>query len=302
MEKKSFDELYKEILNEYKNTYRKKQLESLKSSIKETYRRFLIELFMTIVFGIFISILFKKNLIFYFFAFYILLYLAYIMTYKNSKFNILFKNEIIGKMIRNFGDDFSYDFQSGFSSSEVLNVDMTLWHNYFHSEDLITGKLFNGFPFKSSEIYLRKDAGKQIYTVFKGTLTQVKLPTKVSNEVVLNYIASDPQKSVIELESQDFKDVYQLSSKDRILAAKLFTTEVINKINSLNDYKAINFLNIIIKDDTINFFYVFPGSYLEKNLLFPLNEKSLKQIYSEIKLNIEFSHDISQMIVNNIEK
>ena len=297
MEKRSFEELYNEILNEYKDTYRKKQIESLKSSIKETYNKYPIDFLVIMCLGIIFSIALKKFLILYFFAFYLLIYFLFLTHYRNSKFNILFKNEIIGKMIKNLDDRFSYDFKSGFTSDDVLAIDSTLKHDIFYSEDLITGDFDNNLSLKSSEIILKDRDGRDVIIVFIGTLSQVKMPVSVSDEVTLQYSYED---NSLELESNDFSDTYTLSSENRLLAAKLFTPEVINKINTIINYKIVDFINIIIKDNTINFFYIFPGSYLEKNVLFPLNKTSLEQIYNELKLNIEATNEISQMILNNM--
>ena len=95
MEKRSFEELYNEILNEYKDTYRKKQIESLKSSIKETYNKYPIDFLVIMCLGIIFSIALKKFLILYFFAFYLLIYFLSAMSEDQA--------EIIGRYTRDNG-------------------------------------------------------------------------------------------------------------------------------------------------------------------------------------------------------
>lgn len=201
-----------------------------------------------------------------------------------------YKENIMKKALKEYKPNLTY-FPNGCIPEEYYKKAKFENYDTYHSEDRINGKL-NGIDFMIADIHVKDKKetsdGTEYVTLFKGPVAIMTLPnTQNINIAIINNTISNYHNNLpkIQIDNPIFEDIYDVYSDDQILAMRILTPSVTNKILSL--YKKHDFkFEVKIINNTI-YFRFYSGELFASNSITPKEEAIRIAIYFEILTGIE---------------
>lgn len=297
---------------DFKEIYSKINLENLdkvNNIIKRKNITLIILLILLLIFIFFRKIIFSNDIVMIIFAaFFIFILVINILT--TIKYKKMFREIIIKKMVNLYNINLEYFLNKGIVETEYNESGFYKEFDKYHSENLISGRIFNKYFLKMAQVTTKKVeilkddkgriTGKQDHIVFNGLYGEVNIKDldKLEIEVAPNTIKSKYKSSRIEMDSAEFENKYDIFSNNKIKALEIFSSEVIDKMNEFraNMGKTIQ---IRIKNGKL-FFNVYLGEIFEppklKNSIdYDVLYKYFKIIDQPISLLIEILKNIDEM-------
>ena len=189
----------------------------------------------------------------------LILFIASRTSYKK-----MYKQIVIESLVKSYDEDFNY-YTDGISLIEykISNFDSNF--DEYKSEDRIYGKLKTGDRFEFAEIttyrikeYKDSNGSKteERKKTFSGMYGIVWLEKNLlSNiQITLNSVMNKYNKDRIEVESGEFEEEYDLITKDKMMAMRIFTPDLIEEINTIKRSTKIP-IEIKIDENKIFFRY-----------------------------------------------
>lgn len=243
VEKKKFNDIYNEIVEETKDFF-----ENLK---KVQVRNFTIAAVGAIVLSMLVMIVNKQDIMLFIPLAIAIVFVA--VFFGNLYYRKNYKDVIIGKLVKKYNDNFTY-YQDGttITNSDYYQAGFDRNWDEIVKEDGVSGSLEDGSHFRMAQLttYKRRkyldDNGKmqeERVKLYKGTFCVVNLKKVIMNqiEIIGNTRKYKYNKNRIEIDSANFEKEFDLIAKDRIQALRIFTPEVIETIVSLKERIKVNF-------------------------------------------------------------
>ena len=233
--RKAFDELYDDV---YRKTIN--MIEEARKKVKKTLLIILLVLISINVIVYFIVDFKVEVTITISIAFIVMI--IFIITSRNS-YKKMYKQIVIENLVKSYDNNFNY-YTDGIPLIEykISNFDSSF--DEYKSEDRIYGKLGTGDRFEFAEITTyrireykdssgyRTEERKKTYSGMYGVVWLEK--NLLSNiQIVLNSVMNKYNKDRIEVESSEFEKEYDLITKDKMIAMRIFTPDIIEEINTI---------------------------------------------------------------------
>lgn len=226
----------------------------------------------------------------------------------NLKYEEVFKNSVIKKIINLYNSKLNFSYTKGISQSEYIESQFNNEFNKYSSKDLIHGEIFDNTYLKMSYVKIAKEetetdenGNTQTTTVniFNGIYGIVEVTDRILTQAELtpNRALNKFNKNRIEMDSGIFEKQYDFYSKDKVRAMEIFNAEIIDEINNFKQNTG-NIIQIKITHKKL-FFKISCGDIFKaprvKN---PLDYKVLHKCFKMIDSPI---YIISQIIENASE-
>ena len=181
---------------------------------------------------------------------YVIYYFYRIIRPSRKKYEMPYKERykflIISKLVKYYDDNLYYHPYLGISMEEYKRAGFNPY-DAIDSEDTIKGELGGTLPIKVSDVTVRikndpRSSGLP-YSVkkFEGLLAQVTLKKSIHSKIFVYKDSFMDGKEILRTESIEFNNYYDMYAEDKLLAMRIFTSDVIDYILHLR------------KDDNIDF-------------------------------------------------
>lgn len=220
-----------------------------------------------------------------------------------NNYNLLFKNKVIKKFVKEYSEDLEYNPTSGISSIDYRRANFESYDKYY-SEDLIFGLLESKYSIKMAEVKTEKESRdskgrKTTYTVFEGLFAEIYLDKNinVSMSIRKNGISLFDGDSKLEMDSGEFEKIFNVYSTNKIIAMQLLTSDV---MEYFIDFKNINKITPEIKLDDNKLYIRFPtGNVFEAKVAKSALDYSILKKYFDI---INFTLTLTEKFLKNISE
>lgn len=222
-----------------------------------------------------------------------------------------YKSLIILALVKGYDENLNYSVKSLLNSMAYKTSNFDRSFDTFYSEDNITGKM-NQCSLQLAEIvtYIKTEYNengniKSYETeTYRGIYGVVNLNKSfVADISILNDSHSKKySKDRVEVDSEEFEKNYDLLTKDKVLALRIFTSDIIEMFNEIlaiskNKYP----FELKIRDNMIYFRYKC-GKLFEKPLFKNEFDKDvIKNYYKYIYYPLEIINSVSKSVKNVIE-
>lgn len=215
-----------------------------------------------------------------------------------------YKKNVINKLIKNYSEKLEYYPEKGMSEVVYQASGFDKEYEVYHSEDYITGPIFDNCLFSMAEIDVQ--IGKTIvnksnyYTNrFHGLFVAVYLPKDISAEIEiyerndLSSIAEEMMENMVEgkhgiTKDKKFEQIYKVNTTNQVQAARLLTIDVIQKLEDF--YKNIGIIpEIAIKNNVLYIRYRVKQVFDPNTLANGMDYNMLKRYYGILSFTIEFT-------------
>ena len=236
----------------------------------------------------------------------IIVVFIYYITGKQG-YRRVFKQTVIENLVKNYNPKLYYSID-GITRMDYKISEFDSRFDDFQSEDRIYGRLKTGDNVQIAEIItydiritndLNGRGREERVKTFSGMYGIVRLEKNLlSNiQISLNSIMKRNNKNRIEMDSSEFEQYYDLITKDKITAMRIFTSDLIEEMVELRE-KTKTPIELRIVDNYI-FFRYRCGQMFEPPLIRNgLDKKLLKNYYKYIYYPIEFL----EKLCNNINE
>ncbi len=290
---KAFEESFEKI---YQNIY--DNCSEKLNEVKSKKNKFLAIIgIVLVIFNLLIFIFEVKNLLFLTISISVAIMIL-LFVVGNENYRKLYKLYVIQDLVKEYNEKFSYDPKIGISRSEYLSSGFDTGFNEYYSEDRIYGILDSGEDFQIAEVATYevsnyKNANgeykEEKTLLFRGMYGVINLKNSVSTQikVISNFDLRKFDKNRVEVDSSEFEKFYDLITKDKIKAMRIFTADLIEKyIDIVRDNKYG--FELKIEDNKIYFRYkcnnIFEPPILKTGLDKNLVKKYYKLIYYLIEI------------------
>lgn len=223
---KSFSTIYQEL---YKECH--EELETLR---KQALRKTI--LLLAILF-IICAIIFSINSIIAIFAVSASL-LALVFAPYHKEYKKQYKNVIIKKLVNFYDPNLTFHPNGRMSRSSYNDAEFEKY-DYFFANDLVLGKIDNEIEFEAGDVRTEiensnDDNSSSRTVVFRGLFSSAQFNTDIKNTIK---IRSDKgflgkllpaNKQLIQLDSLEFENLFDVYSTDKILAVRILTSDILD--------------------------------------------------------------------------
>ena len=239
------------------------------------------------------------------FAFSIIL-VAFI-TMRDRKFRLMYKNTLINQVILCVDKNLLY---LPLDKFPVMNFNRSPFYqryDEYFSEDLIRGTLENGTEILMGEIHTHRieterdsdgiTSTKRV-PVFDGVMIEATLPIECFNliQVVPNSKLRELSSKRVEMDSMLFEKYYDLITRNKIEAVKLFTPEILELFEKFVELKWKNF-GLIIEGNKLYLKFRPNHEYLESTLSDKMLTKPyVQQYFDDVYYGINLINELVKQL------
>ena len=213
-----------------------------------------------------------------------------------------YKRKVINEMIKSFNKNVQYYHYLGLDMQDYIAGEFENLFNRYHSEDLIIGILENDKKISIGEVrtYIKYD--DTYISAYKGIVAKIEIRKKINSKI---YIKKDSKNIIktkeiniqkVELDSQEFENLFNIYSDNKIIAMQILTSDVMNML--IDFYKEIPF-EITIKNNNIYIrFHTGEENLFENPSLYKeaLDRDTLYKYYSILDFTFELINKIQDVI------
>lgn len=309
--KKNFEELY----NSLKNEDDAELIETMDQVKKDKKNRaiFTISICSIIDLYMIISVAINSNLKNLVYILEILMLnlgiaiISYIFFNKGTtKLKSIFKEKVIGKLLHNFYDDITYTPNKGIASSTYDNGRYKESYDKYYSDDLMVAKVNNKYPIKMAEVETVKEEtstdsdGKKTtttYTLFHGLFGVIEMDKSINNDMYIFQGKAYFNKKRLEMDSEDFEKIFDVTSKNDIITTQLLTHDVMAMLVDFYNKTKMDF-DIGVYNDKIYFRFKTGNVFEMKSVKRGIYDKKPIERYFNI---LKFIEEVTGLIIKTIE-
>lgn len=299
-----FEKIYKDLEKECEKGL--KELNNKKRKIIITI------LIILIVINLVLSFIIKTGSIILLMVMISVVILVFFILYGNKLYRDAYKNEVIRRLVNLYNNKMYFDSKYGVIKSFYKASNFDKRFTDYNSEDRIFGKLEGENNFQMSEVLAEEvhtyKSNGNTHTdrneTFSGLFGTIKLSKNLMTQINV-FNDSHVQryaKDRIEVDSAEFEEFYDLLAKDKILALKIFTPELIEKFNELRRENPKYIFELKICEENVYFRFkcghnLFEPLALKNNLDKQQIKKYFKLIYYPIELSRQLIKNINNVII-----
>lgn len=305
--KERFSELYTRLYNE-----NIQELETLREKNKKESIKLLLMFFL--MFGaLFIPVVG----IFIFIGFWIIHFInaskgVVGKSTKNSKeFKRLFKEKIVTPLIENVFEGSKYEPEKGWARTEYLQGEYRDDIDRYSSEDMITAPVIVDGNIETvmqfAEVHTERESrdseGRTSYhTEFYGLAGKIKLKKDIGTKIYIrkNGASGIFNNNKVKMDMSEFEKIFDVEAKDRILAVRILTSDVMTEMIELYKKFKYSFEIHIIKDTIymrISTFEVFEPNVFKNSMEYKTLEKYYKILQTVMSVSKHIYDTINQIEV-----
>lgn len=308
---KSFEELFNEFNNNtevinlgneaYKEIKKRNKLTLLLCAIID----FVIIGIMCSIMGMSLS-----SIPFYIFTIFIIdIIIFFIMVAefnsKHQEFNLMFKEQIIKKMISNFYNNTEYYPRKKMPQAIYDEAKYDGRYNKYYSDDYIEATINEKYFINIAEVHTKREETRTdsdgnthttTYTVFNGIFAKITMEKSINQDLRITSYDSYYNHR-LEMDSVEFEKQFDVFASNKIIGMQLLTADIMEELVEFKNRINQKFDVFIDKNNIYLRFHcdsMFEPSLVKKQIL---NEKKLKSYYDILK----FTYELSNKIINIIE-
>lgn len=223
------------------------------------------------------------------------------------KIRAIFKEKVIGRLLQNFYDDVVYTPNKGVESSLYDSGRYKESYNKYHSDDLMEAKVNGKYPIKMAEVETEKEEttkdseGKETtttYTIFHGLFGVIDMDKSINNDMYIFQGKTFFNKKRLEMDSEDFEKIFDVTSKNDIITTQLLTHDVMATLVDFYNKTKMNF-DIGIYNNKIFFRFetgnVFEMRSIKKGIY---DKKPIERYFNILK----FIDEVTNLVIKTIEE
>lgn len=224
----------------------------------------------------------------------------------------IYKGTVIDCLVKEYSEKLNFDQTGGIPRMEykISNFDNDV-DDYF-SEDRIYGRLKNGEPIQIAEVatydvkeYIDSEGNRkeERTETFRGMYGIVRLEKNILSEikVATNSNVKRFNNSRIEVDSAEFEKYYDIFTKDKVTAMRIFTSDLIEKYIDIINISNRQF-EIKIQDNLVFFRFRCGQMFEPPTFTDGLNENLIRKYYKMIFYPIEVIEKTVENINNVAEE
>lgn len=314
--REDFDSLLFKIKNntspEFQDAYLNAQKEQTKSRYWFLGLTIIIDLFLGIKLFSFVKSIGIPGILFLLVPIFIIDTILYaIINFcfsKNRKnYSKLFKANVIKKLLDNFYNNVNYLPEKEMPRATYDEAKYNEYYNRYSSDDYMEALLNDKYLVKMAEVHTvdvetHTDSEGHTTTTettkFHGLFTKIQMEKSINSNLLVFGNHRFSKKSRLEMDSQEFEKLFDVSATNQIIGMQLLTHDVMELLVSFKKMTGIHY-DIAIYDN-IMYLRFHTGSMFEfmsfKKGAF--DEKTLKKYYDVL----DFTYTLSNMLIDLIEK
>lgn len=219
-----------------------------------------------------------------------------------KKYNKIYKEEVLKKIIKEDNNILEYYPDSGMDIEDYKFAKFEKFDKY-ESEDLLIGQI-NGLKYSLADVHTYRrdedsDGSSTYVTLFNGSVARLETNKNLNSFIYIlnNQIKLFNNEYFISIDNENFEKMYDVYSDNAILAMRLLTpditTSILNLTNKTGIYTEIKLYNNLI------YFRFYTGNLFEANIL--NSEKEAVNIAYYFKI-LKGINEIMQNILNAIDE
>jgi len=223
-------------------------------------------------------------------------------TNKQSKYSKLYKNTIIHSFLKNLNSNLRFSdkvpAEVGIYKKYTHSTFDKGIHNYFEADDYICDNINN---IQMCDVVTKNTGGKHTETIFRGMFSFSPISRNFNTIIKISkndtIVYNDNPR--ITMDSSEFENYFNVNADDRILATRILTSDIMEKILLFYNKFKLSF-EIIINEDIL-YLRFFTGPMFEPKASDAIIDKNTLFVYYNIILFItELSNTINNEL-NNID-
>lgn len=244
---------------------------------------------------------------FMFFIGMIIFVISMVFTKKHRKYNNIFKETIIKKLIENFYNNVEY-FPNKQMPSRIYNEEKYEHYDRYYSDDYIEAKINNKYDIEMAEVKTveestRRDSDGRTHTTrttkFHGIFAKVIIDKCINSELKIKRNGNATfTKSRLEMDSSEFEKYFDVSTTNKIIGMQLLTADVMEELIDFVNKTNMRY-DIVIKNDTIYLRFHSGTMFETGNLKKGAIDKEIVQKYFYM---LNFTYNLSNKIIKLIHE
>lgn len=182
-----------------------------------------------------------------------IVFIIYCLIFSNStiKYIKLFKEYVIKDLLSYFYTNLKYSPKDGILQQIYDEVDYNDNYNNYSSEDYLSGLINDKYEFQMAEVFT-KHINKDTDSIkFRGLFYKINLNKSIKTNLKIRENATISKANRLEMDSQEFEEYFDVSSKNKIIGMQLLTSDIMEKLIQFYKNNGIKF------DITINNNYLY---------------------------------------------
>ena len=240
-------------------------------------------------------------------AFAFTIILVVFVTMRDKKFRLMYKNTLINQVILCVDKNLLYLPLDRFPAMNFNRSPFYQRYDEYFSEDLIRGKLENETEILMGEIHTHRieterDSEGHTTTrrvpVFDGVMIEATLPIECFNsiQVVPNSKFRELSNKRVEMDSMFFEKYYDLITRNKIEAVKLFTPDILELFQTFVELKWKNF-GLVIEGNKLYLKFRPNHEYLESTLSDKILTKPyVQKYYDDVYYGINLINELVKQL------
>lgn len=174
-------------------------------------------------------------------------------------------------------------------------------YNTININDIIEGVIQDDIYIEMADVctqYIReKDDITNVKIIFEGMFVRVKSNLKIQNNIYVtkNNIPILQDEDIVSLDDSNFENYFDVYCKDRVLAARIFTSEVMQMMADFYNKTGVVY-EIVLKEDNI-YIRLNTGDIFEPNIFKKaMNRQQIYTYYNILKFIVDLTKKINNVV------
>ena len=233
--------------------------------------------------------------------------LIILSMFNKSKFNKLYKEKVISKLVKEYDSNLKYNQNLNITSGIYKQAEFESYNNY-HSDDLIYGNLDGKIKIQIGDVRTEmettdSEGNSSTVVLFRGLFSQANLNQNIGTVIK---IRSDKgklekllsKKSLMQMDSQVFEKEFDVFAQDKIIAMRILTSDILDYMITFKNENNVNF-ELTLKDQEL-YIRIHCQNMFESTSIFKdsIDKTALEKYYNYLnficELNRKFYYTIEE--------
>lgn len=226
-----------------------------------------------------------------------------VITIKEQKYNIAYKECIVNTLIQNFFSDVDYIPKKEMPKEIYDEVNYNEYYNRYYSDDYVEAKIEEKYDMKMAEVHTVYETTTtdsdgntttDTTTKFLGLFIKIKIDKSIRNKLFIRTDGEIRKKDRLEMDSSEFERYFDVSSEDKIIGMQILTHDVMDLLINFRKFIKVPF-DICILENLI-YIRLHIGSVFEAKLSkkSAINKEQTEKYYNILN----FIETLSKKIIN----
>ena len=219
---------------------------------------------------------------------------------KQRKYNNIFKEVIIKKMIENFYKNVEY-FPNKQMPQRIYDEGKYEYYNRYYSDDYIEAKINNQYDIGMAEVKAQhvqnSRNGTTTITRFHGIFAKIVIDKSINSELIIKQNGSyGLGRNKLEMDSSKFEKYFDVSATNKIIGMQLLTADVMEELIEFENKTNMKY-DVAIKNNNI-YLRFHSGTMFEPQTLKNgiIDKKHLQKYFYMLNFTYNLSDKIIKLI------